>query len=174
MKINPVKATALLAVLFLVSCGANASAPTKPYAEIIIRPFSVSGAGIQDNPEVKAYAAGLPDEFSSLIKEYLAEYGAGHPVIINGTIAPGPGAVYVEGFFTDITTGSSASHTIGDFTGAKTTLRAHWAVIGPDGGKETHSETSHSSNEGKGALALRSDARRLAKHVAASIIRFIH
>ncbi len=168
----------LLAVV--ASCGhprtrpaATGSAPAQRYASVVIRPFSLEGARIQENPRVKEFAVGMPDLIASDIKGYLLSRRNPPTVSVGGKA--GPGTLVVEGAFEDITAGSTAARWIVGMGAGRSTVSARWVIKDGATGETlaTYQEASHTGGTYTGMTALESDAEALARKVVNTLGRLL-
>jgi hypothetical protein len=139
------------------------------YAAIVIAPFSLEKAQIQENADVRSFAAGLPEEFPGYVKSFLARE---RRQILRTPPAGGQDYLLVEGDFTAITAGNFAARFVVGFGAGRSTVEAAWTIRDGRTGAvlASHREAAHSGNAYRGMTAIESDARALAKVVARTIM----
>jgi hypothetical protein len=159
----------------LASCGGGprevrptSGAASGTHAAIVIAPFSLGKAKIQDNAEVQAFASQLPDEFPGYVTSFLAR---DRRQILSAPPAGGEDYLLVEGDFLAITAGSFAARFVVGFGAGRSTVEASWTIKdGLSGGVlGTYRDAAHSGNAYRGMTAVESDARALARVVARTI-----
>jgi hypothetical protein len=153
--------------------GAPPAASARRYATVVIRPFSLEGARIQENPRVKEFAVGLPDLLARDIKGYLQSRRNPPTVIVGGK--PAADSLVVEGSFLDITAGSTAARWIVGLGAGRSTVSARWVIKDGASGETlaTHEEASHTGGTYTGMTAIESDADALARKVVNTLGRLL-
>jgi len=168
------KIVLLLFVLTLVF-GCRSTGVTKPdgdtskYRTIVVKDFSLEGAAIQENEDLKAFANGLPKKFSGFVKNYVEAYKIADKVVLASSGAKVSGDyLVIEGSFTKITAGSTAARILVGFGAGASTVGAKWDVKDGRTGEVLSSfeRNKHTSSGYRGAQAVNADAEYLAKDLA--------
>ncbi len=165
----------LLGVFLLgISIHGSMAAEVGQYTTIVLKEFSLEGAAIQENEDVKAFAQTLPPDFVEWVASYLGSMKVAQKVVVEKAEkgeTPPAGALVVEGHFTKITAGSTAARWVVGFGAGSSTVGAEWTVKDVGTGKVLNkfNKNQHTSSSVRGIHAVESDARYLAKYVASTI-----
>jgi len=169
------KKIALLFFVLVVAVGcrsadvARKDVDTARYSTIVIKDFSLDGAAIQENNDVKTFAQGLPKQFSEYVKSYVESMRTVDNVVLGSNAGNLSGDyVVIEGNFTKITAGSTAARILVGFGAGSSTVGAQWEVKDGKTGKVLGSfeKNRHTASGFRGAQAVNADAQYLAKDVA--------
>jgi hypothetical protein len=164
-------------LLFGISVQGSMAAESGKYGTIVLREFSLEGAAIQENEDVKAFAQTLPPDFAEWVASYLESMKVSQRVVVDraGKGEAHEGALVVEGKFTKITAGSTAARWVVGFGAGSSTVGAQWTVKDVATGKvlEKFIKNQHTSSSVRGIHAVESDARYLAKYVASTIQKLV-
>jgi len=142
---------------------------TARYSTIVIKDFSLDGAAIQENDDVKAFAQGLPKQFSEYVKSDMESLKTAENVVLGSNEGNISGDyVVIEGNFTKVTAGSTAARILVGFGAGSSTVGAKWEVKDGKTGKVLGSfeKNRHTASGFRGAQAVNADAQYLAKDVA--------
>jgi hypothetical protein len=167
----------LLGVFFFgLSMHGSMAAEVGQYTTIVLKEFSLEGAAIQENEDVKAFAQTLPPDFAEWVSSYLESMHVSQKVVVEKGKGEVPqGALLVEGRFTKITAGSTAARWVVGWGAGSSTVGAEWTVKDASTGKvvNTFKKNQHTSSSVRGIHAVESDARFLAKYVASTIQKIV-
>lgn len=171
--------TALFALaVSVLGCGTPQVKGDPKYSTLVIEEFSLDGAAIQENVDVKAYANGLPPKFATMIKDYLVAMGVKPEMIVLAPSGKGggkPNALVVKGNFVKVTGGSTVARMLVGFGAGRSAVEAKWDVVSPKGEKlGSYHENSATASGATAQVALESDSRHLARYVATMITKHLY